>query len=172
MNMSVFARSTVGIAAAAAMGVATIVSATTASAQLAITASSAYCADTTYTVTFPAADAAAMAAASGQNDLVMGATGPGPIYWWSPTVTYVPGQDVTFQWTPSKSVYAGQSAVGAWSLHVEEAHVVTTPSAPLAVNVVQTAPAGSSCTPSAGGTGSANSIPVIGGLLSTLSAQK
>lgn len=172
MNMSVFVRSTVGIAAGAAMGVATIVSATTASAQLAVTTSTAYCADTTYTITFPAADAAAMAATYGQSDFVLGAAGPGPTYWWTPAVTYVPGHDVTFQWTPSKSVLPAGTAVGTWNLHVEEAHVVSTPTPSLTVNVVQTAPAGTSCVPSTGGTGSAGSIPVIGGLLSSLSAQK
>lgn len=174
MKKSVFARTSTGLAGIAAVATATLAMAPTASAQLAITTTTAYCADTTYTVTFPAADAAAMAAQYGQNAFVLEATNTtNSVTWWSPAVTSVSGQDVTFQWTPSKSVLQSspEDAIGAWNLFVTEAHVVGTYEGPLAVTVVKTAPSGTSCTPSTStGTGSASGIPVIGGLLSSLSA--
>ncbi|MGW4125946.1 hypothetical protein [Nocardia sp. NPDC004711] len=171
MRMSVLARSTVGLAAVAAMGVATIVSATTASAAMTITPSQAYCVGTTYTITLPAADAAALETnpSLDQIDFNYNYTGTGGTIG---LVTWTKGQDVTVQWTPSQAAQTTVSAVayGEWT------GVGTVRLSMAPINVVQSAPAGSSCTaPPAGtgtGTGSASSIPVIGGLLSSLSAQK
>ncbi|MFE2997770.1 hypothetical protein ACFXG4_22480 [Nocardia sp. NPDC059246] len=171
MKKSVLARSSAGIAGAAAVAGLTLAMAPAASAQLAITTSTAYCAGTTYTITFPAADAAAMASQYGDNNFVLEATNTtSNVTWWSAAVASTSGQDVTFQWTPSQSVPASATATGSWNLFVTEAHVAATAEGPLAVTVVQTAPSGTSCTPSTG-TGSSNSIPLIGGLLSSLSAQ-
>ncbi|MEV6101706.1 hypothetical protein [Nocardia sp. NPDC051981] len=173
MNKSILARVSTGISGAAAVAAATLAMAPTASAQLSITQTTAYCVGTTYTITFPAADAAAMAARYGQNDFVLGATNTTNVYTeWSAPVTYVSGQDVTFQWTAKDAPSSPGTAVGTWNLFVEEAHTTSTATPPLVVNVVKSAPAGTTCTPSTGGTGSASSIPVIGGLLSSLSAQK
>ncbi|WP_327141742.1 hypothetical protein [Nocardia sp. NBC_01327] len=155
---------------------ATIVSATTASADMTITPSQAYCVGTTYSVTLPAADAAALwaqmpAVETALNEWALVETpsaGSGLSTTVSAPVKYVAGQDVTVQWAPP--------AAGQWQLMMapfSQGGYGTPFGGPLAVTVVQSAPAGSSCTPpTSGGTGSANSIPVIGGLLSSLSAQK
>lgn len=174
MKMSVLARSTVGIAAGAAIGVATIVSATTASADMSIAKSPAYCVGSTYTATLPAADAETLHAQA-------------PGFWeftffdysfatqkntyLTDVATYVAGQDVTIQWTPTE---AGQHQVYAVASFNPYAYTPKTVSTGM-IDVVQSAPTGASCTPpapSTGGTGSASSIPVIGGLLSSLSGQK
>ncbi|WP_067691816.1 carbohydrate-binding protein [Nocardia jejuensis] len=116
----------------------TVATAAPASAQLAITSAPVYYADTTYTVTFPAADADAMVAQYGQNTFVLGATNTTRTFTvWSPPVTYTAGQDVTFQWTPADvTPTMPGSAPGVWNLSVEEAHVVSTPVGPLVVTVV------------------------------------
>ncbi|MFE4456571.1 hypothetical protein ACFROC_04360 [Nocardia tengchongensis] len=173
MKMLVLARSTVGIAAAAAMGVATIVSATTGSAALTIQPSQAYCVGTTYTITLPAADAAPMETNPVQSQ----------IYFNYNTATqgvmigavpWVKGQDVTINWTPTQAVPTNISAV-AGGVQAGDGFGSIKLSTDT-FTVVQSAPTGASCTaPPAGtgtGTGSAGSIPVIGGLLSSLSAQK
>ncbi|MFE3060826.1 hypothetical protein [Nocardia sp. NPDC059239] len=149
--------------------------AATASAQMTITTSPAYCVGTTYAVTLPAADAAALwaqmpAVETALNEWALVETpsaGSGLSTTVSAPVKYVAGQDVTVQWTPP--------AAGQWQLMMapySQGGYGTPFGGPLAVTVVQSAPAGSSCTqPTGGGTGSASSIPVIGGLLSSLSAR-
>lgn len=167
MKKSVLARSTAGIAGAASLAAMTLALAPAASAQPAITTSTAYCADTTYTVTLPAADAAAMATQYGDNNFVLQATNTSTnVTWWSASVASVSGQDVTFQWTPSQSIPASGTATGTWNLFVTEAHVAATAMGPISVTVVQTAPSGTTCMPSTG-TGSSTLSP-SGGLLSTL----
>ncbi|AYF75009.1 hypothetical protein D7D52_15355 [Nocardia yunnanensis] len=173
MKKSVLARSGASLAGAVAVAGLAVAMAPAASAQLAITSSTAYCADTTYTVTFPAADAAAMASQYGASTFVLEATNTtGNLTWWSAPVTATSGQDVTFQWTPSAAVPANGSAVGSWNLYVTESGVAAAAAGPLAVTVVQTAPSGTTCTPSTLGTGSANMTvgALIGNLLSSLSA--
>ncbi|MFJ9368230.1 hypothetical protein ACIRRA_27930 [Nocardia sp. NPDC101769] len=173
MKKSVLARSSAGIVGAAAVAGLTIAMAPAASAQLAITNSTAYCAGTTYTITFPAADAAAMASQYGANNFVLEATNTtGNVTWWSAPVTSTSGQDVTFQWTPSSSVPASASAVGSWNLYVTESGVAAAAEGPLSVTVVQTAPSGTTCSPSTLGTGSASQTlgSLLTNLLSSLSA--
>ncbi|WP_040805535.1 Ig-like domain-containing protein [Nocardia concava] len=151
------ARSTAGIVAVAAMGVATVVSATTGSAALTIQPSQAYCVGTTYTVTLPAADAAQLVAATqGYNQL---------LFEWVPAAggnateiaraPYVAGQDATIRWTPTIAVQtrleATSSAGPGHDGGVAEL---------LTVDVVQNAPAGASCTSSStSATGSAGWLP-------------
>ncbi|GAB2526188.1 hypothetical protein [Nocardia heshunensis] len=161
-------RAGIGIAGFAAIGVATLVTATTASAQMSITQSSAYCVGSTYAVTLPAADAAALwaqmpAVETAQNEWALVETpsaGSGLSTTVSPPVKYIAGQDVTVQWTPP--------AAGQWQLMMapfSQGGYGTPFGGPLAVTVV----AASSCTPSTGGgTGSADSIPVIGGIFKAL----
>ncbi|WP_433565661.1 hypothetical protein ACQP1O_10705 [Nocardia sp. CA-151230] len=173
MNMSVLARSTVGIAAAAAMGVATIVSATTASAAMTIQPSQAYCVGTAYTITIPAADAAALETDPSYNTINFNyelPSGSNPSAGAIGIVPWTSGKDVTVQWTPSQAVPTSIRAVNFNGTYPGNAQLTTAP-----INIVASAPAGASCTPtpaSPAGTGSASSIPVIGGLLSSLSAQK
>lgn len=169
MKKSVLARSGAGIAGAVAVAGLTIAMAPAASAQLAITSSTAYCVSTTYSITFPSADAAQMASQSNATSFVLEATNTGTNQtWWSAPVTYTQGTDLTFQWTPSQSVTGSQSAVGNWNLFVTASGVAGVAEGPLAVNVVQTAPSGTTCSPSALGTGSANMT--VGSLLSSLLA--
>ncbi|MVU81229.1 hypothetical protein GPX89_28790 [Nocardia sp. ET3-3] len=167
--MSVLARA-VGIAAAAVMGVATIVSATTASADMTITSSQAYCVGSTYTVTLPAADAKVLIGNVPNDTEFAFRTSPagGSTFTTFTTVPYVEGKDVVASWTPTAP---GQVMVSAWPNNVNTGPANFGENGPT-VTVVQSAPAGATCSPSTGGTGSANSIPLIGGLLSTLSAQK
>ncbi|WP_458690962.1 hypothetical protein [Nocardia tengchongensis] len=174
MNMSVLARSTVGIAATVAMGVATIVSATTASAQMSITTSTAYCVGSTYTLTLPAADASALIAQVPGGDVIgfswvrTASQGGGALDLFTSS-PYVAGKDASVQWTPTTA-----ETVDLWATAGSTANGYTwsASSKLIGITVVQSAPSGASCTPSTSGTGSASSIPVIGGLLSTLSAQK
>ncbi|GAB2528734.1 hypothetical protein [Nocardia heshunensis] len=177
MKMSVLGRSSVGFAAMAAAGVASIVTATTASAgvvnTLQLQPSTAYCVGTTYTISLSATDATAlMAQAAGYADIQFGwATYPEGGLVQIAMVPYVAGQGITVNWTPT---YAG-----ATTLTASANDPVKGPNAEIddmlaPVNVVQTAPSGASCTPTApgggkGGTGSASSIPVIGPLLGSLS---
>ncbi|WP_327142097.1 hypothetical protein [Nocardia sp. NBC_01327] len=174
MKMSVFARSTVGIAAVAAMGVATIVSATTASADMSVVASSAYCVGTTYTATLPAADAATLqsqAPGFAEFSFFDYSFATQANTHVTDVASYVAGQDVTVQWTPTGVGQHQIYAAASFNPYVSGPKTVGSGM----INVVQAAPAGASCTPPTpptGGTGSASSIPVIGGLLSTLSAQK
>ncbi|MCU1646481.1 MAG: hypothetical protein JWN03_6756 [Nocardia sp.] len=157
----------------AAMGVAAIVTATTASAAvvstLQLSASPAYCAGTSYTITLAAADATAlMAQASGYQDIT---------FQWAPypqgtnveisTLPYVAGQGMTVKWTPT---YLGATTLVAYAYDPTRGPNAIIDDMLPNINVVQSAPAGSSCTPAApsGGTGSASSIPVIGPLLSSL----
>ncbi|MGW4354680.1 hypothetical protein ACWELJ_21625 [Nocardia sp. NPDC004582] len=169
MKKSVLARSGAGIAGAAAVAAATIAMAPAASAQIAITTSTAYCADTTYTVTLPAADAATMASQYGDNNFVLQATNTSTnVTWWSAAQASVSGQDLTFQWTPSQSIPASGTATGTWNLYITEAHVAATALGPISLTVVQTAPQGTTCLP-ATGTGSSTLSPA-GSLLSTLLA--
>ncbi|MVU78710.1 hypothetical protein GPX89_15835 [Nocardia sp. ET3-3] len=167
MKKSVLARSLTGAAGAAAVAGVTIAMAPAASAQLAITSSTAYCVSTTYTITFPSADAQQMASQSGASSFVLQAVN-GTNTWWSAPVTYTSGQDVTFQWTPSQSVTGSTSAVGNWNLYVGASGVAGVAEGPLSVNVVQTAPSGATCSPSTLGTGSANMT--VGQLISNLLA--
>ncbi|WP_218025138.1 hypothetical protein [Nocardia jejuensis] len=156
------------------MGVATIVSASTASADISVATSSAYCVGTAYTVTLPAADAA-----------VLQAQAPGffqfSFYDYSYVTqlnthitdvkTYVAGKDVTLQWTPTGTGQHQITAVASFDPYSYAPKIFGS----AMIDVVQTAPSGASCAPPptpSGGTGSASSIPVIGGLLSSLSAQK
>ncbi|WP_330184987.1 hypothetical protein OHB26_16230 [Nocardia sp. NBC_01503] len=168
--MPVFARSTVGIAAVAAMGVATIVSATTASADMSIRSSSAYCVGSTYTVTLPASDAAVLIGNVPLDTEFVFRTSAvgGSTFTTFTTVPYVAGKDVVASWTPTAP---GQVMVSAWPNNTTTGPAYFGENGPT-VNVVQTAPSGTTCGAATGGTGSANSIPVIGGLLSGLSAQK
>ncbi|MFE3195631.1 hypothetical protein ACFXHA_41975 [Nocardia sp. NPDC059240] len=167
MKKSVLARSGAGIAGAVAVAGLTIAMAPAASAQLAITSSTAYCVSTTYSITFPSADAAQMVSQSNATSFVLEATNTSTNQtWWSAPVTYTQGTDMTFQWTPSQSVTGSQSAVGNWNLFVTASGVAGVAEGPLAVNVVQTAPSGTTCSPSALGTGSANMT--VGSLLSSL----
>ncbi|MGW5109312.1 hypothetical protein [Nocardia sp. NPDC004123] len=139
---------------------------------MSVTKSSAYCVGSTYTLTMPAADAADLhAQASGFADFSFYdysfTTQTNPMI--SMVKSYVAGQDVTVQWTPT---VAGQHQLTAMADFNPWSSTAAKLVATELINVVQSAPAGASCTPSTGGTGSANSIPVIGGLLSSLSAQK
>lgn len=178
MKKSVLGRSSVGFAALAAMGVATIVTATTASAgvvhTLQLQASQAYCVGTTYTITLSAADATAlMAQASGYHDIT---------FQWAPypqgfnteiaTQPYVAGQGMTVKWTPT---YVGATDVAAYATDSALGPNAIISSQLVDIDVVEKAPLGASCTPTAttpgggtGGTGSASSIPVIGPLLGSL----
>ncbi|GAB2550881.1 hypothetical protein [Nocardia heshunensis] len=169
--MSVFARSTVGIAAIAAMGVATIVSATTASAAMTIQPSQAYCVGTAYTITVPAADAAALETDPSYSTInfnSMYTQDPYTIFSAVGIVPWTSGKDVTVQWTPQAAAQTTISAVPFNGTLPGKGKLTLGP-----INVVNSAPAGASCTPTnPAGTGSASSIPVIGGLLSSLSAQK
>lgn len=173
MKKSVLGRSGVGFAAMAAAGVATIVTATTASATVVSTlqlqASQAYCVGTTYTITLAAADATAlMAQASNYQDIT---------FQWAPypqgfnteiaTLPYTAGQGMTVKWTPT---YVGATTLVAYAYDPTLGPNAAIDDMLTNINVVQSAPAGASCTPTppTGGTGSANSIPVIGPLLSSL----
>ncbi|MFE4460864.1 hypothetical protein ACFROC_26210 [Nocardia tengchongensis] len=177
MKKSVLGRSSVGFAAMAAVGAAAIATATPASAEIVNTlqlqASQAYCVGTTYTITLSAADATAlMAKATDYPDIT---------FQWAPypqgtnteiaTVPYVAGQGITVKWTPT---YAGPTTLVAYAWDpVHLGNAIIDDMHPR-VDVVDSAPAGASCTPtpatppSTGGTGSASSIPVIGPLLSSL----
>ncbi|MFE3189016.1 hypothetical protein ACFXHA_08410 [Nocardia sp. NPDC059240] len=175
MKMSVLGRSSVGFAALAAAGVATIVTASTASAgvvnTLQLQPSTAYCVGTTYTITLAAADATAlMAQASGYADIQFGwATYPEGGLVVIDTVPYVAGQGMTVKWTPT---YAGATTLNANAYDSVKGPNAIVDDMLADINVVQTAPAGASCTPTpaaTGGTGSASSIPVIGPLLGSLS---
>ncbi|MGW4242081.1 hypothetical protein [Nocardia sp. NPDC004722] len=177
MKMSVLGGSSVGFAAMAAAGVATILTATTASAGVVNTmqlqASTAYCVGTTYTITVAAADATAlMAQAPGyQNVEFAWATYPEGGTMEIATVPYVAGQGLSVKWTPT---YAGATTLTAFATDAVKGPNAEIDDMLAPVNVVQTAPSGASCTPTApgggtGGTGSASSIPVVGPLLGSLS---
>ncbi|MEV6769744.1 hypothetical protein AB0N05_14065 [Nocardia sp. NPDC051030] len=135
---------TVGITAAAAMGVATIVSATTASAQITIT-TLAYCVGSTYSLTVAAADAATLIAQA-PNDDQIGIT-------WSPAAggsatkiganAYSPGKDVTIEWTPTAAGTVNfqarpVSSTGSWNWTVPAIEL-------LGITVVQGASPGIAC---------------------------
>ncbi|MCU1643370.1 MAG: hypothetical protein JWN03_3645 [Nocardia sp.] len=152
---------------------ATIVTGATASAQGSITSSTAYCVGTTYTVTLPAADAASVMAGLPITDnqlvLVVAPSGGSLTPIPSTAAAYVAGKDVTFQWTPT----AAGNTTGLWVYPYNgQGMEYRNGSLVRYIDIVQSAPAGTTCSPSTGGTGSAGSIPVIGGLLSSLSAQK
>ncbi|MFE3100527.1 hypothetical protein [Nocardia tengchongensis] len=174
MKMSILARSTVGIAAGVAMGVATIVWATTASAAMTLQPSQAYCVGTTYTITLPAADAAALETDPSYNTInfnSMYTQDPYTMFGAVGTVSWTSGKDVTVQWTPAAAAQTTIYAVPFNGTAAGNGKLTMGP-----INVVNSAPTGASCTPTPPanptGTGSASSIPVIGGLLSSLSAQK
>ncbi|MGW4242215.1 hypothetical protein [Nocardia sp. NPDC004722] len=174
MKMSVFDRSAVGILAVGAMGVATVVSATTASAAMAIQPSQAYCVGTAYTITIPAADAAALETDPSYSTInfnYMYVQDPYTIFGAVGIVPWVSGKDVTVQWTPQAAAQTTIYAVPFNGTVPGNGKLTLGP-----INVVNSAPTGTSCVPTPpsnpAGTGSASSIPVIGGLLSSLSAQK
>ncbi|WP_405134776.1 hypothetical protein [Nocardia sp. NBC_01388] len=152
------------------MGVAISVSAATASADMSITSSTAYCVGSTYTVTLPAADATVLIGNVPSDTEFAFRTSPagGSTFTTFTTVPYVAGKDVVASWTPTAP---GQVMVSAWPNSIYTGLANFGEDGPT-INVVQTAPSGATCAPSTGGTGSASSIPVIGGLLSSLSAQK
>ncbi|WP_405497001.1 hypothetical protein [Nocardia sp. NBC_00511] len=153
MKTPMLARASVAAAGLSALGLVSSLMAPTASAALSITNSTAYCVGTAYTITLPAADAAQLVSATqGYNQLlfewVPAAGGNATIITRTP---YVAGQDATIQWTPTIAqqtrLEATSSAGPGYDGGVAEL---------LTVNVVQTAPAGASCTPSGtSGTGSA-----------------
>lgn len=181
MKKSVLGRSSVGFAAMAAVGAAAIATATTASAgvvnTLQLQASTAYCVGTTYTVSLSAADATAlMAQATGYSDIQVGfAPAPQGQVTVIGTVPYVAGQGVVVNWTPPS---AGAFSLAAYAYDPAHGPNAIIDSMIPNVDVVQSAPAGASCTPGTttpptttpptSNTGSANSIPVIGPLLSSL----
>ncbi|MFE6858555.1 hypothetical protein [Nocardia sp. NPDC057668] len=146
MQKSAFARTCFGVAAVAATSVATVVTASNASAQLAISASPSYCAGTSYTITLPAADAAGLIAGYPSATAIVIDAKPtaGGYTHQVDHVEYVAGQDVTVQWIPMSAQ--------TWNIVARPAGAPAGAGTqgPLPVNVVQTAPAGSSCTP--GGT--------------------
>ncbi|MEU1429482.1 hypothetical protein ABZ412_20620 [Nocardia sp. NPDC005746] len=180
MKKSILGHSSIGFAAMAAVGAAAIATATTASAgvvnTLQLQASQAYCVGTTYTISLSATDATAlMAQAAGYSSIT---------FVWSPapqgttttiaTLPYVAGQGMTVNWAPT---YAGDTALGAFAYDSALGPNAIIDSMIPNVHVVQSAPAGASCTPTTTpptttppttGTGSASSIPVIGPLLSSL----
>ncbi|RMI29638.1 hypothetical protein EBN03_24840 [Nocardia stercoris] len=120
--------------------------ATPASAALGIVASTAYCAGSTYTVTVPAADAAAMATAAGASsfELLTQSTPSGSTAQSTP-VTYTAGQDVSFQWTAP--------AAGTVNLYVMPVSANGAGGeGPLAVTVVQPDASGTGCVPGAAAT--------------------
>ncbi|MFF0611567.1 hypothetical protein ACFYUD_23180 [Nocardia tengchongensis] len=153
---------------------ATIVSATTASAAMTITPSQAYCVGTTYTITVPAADAATLETNPSYDQIVFNfedATTSGTIG----LVSWTKGQDVTIQWTPTQaqqttvlaSPFNSTAGFGSGQLSMGPLNVVTSIAGGTQCTTPPAPPAGTGT-----GTGSASSIPVIGGLLSSLSAQK
>ncbi|MFD7847762.1 hypothetical protein ACFV4K_33160 [Nocardia sp. NPDC059764] len=178
MNMALLVRPPIGFAAAAgpvAVAVATIVAtAAPASAEgVTISASTAYCVGSTYTLTLPAADATILIGnVPWQNAFAFQTRATGDsAFNIVATAPYVAGKDVVATWTPTA---AGEFMTSAWPYSTDRGLSNFGENGPT-VTVVQTAPAGATCTPPTagnGGTGSASSIPVIGGLLSSLSAQK
>ncbi|MFD3506563.1 hypothetical protein [Nocardia sp. NPDC058666] len=147
MNKSVIARACVGVAAVASVGVATIVTAANASAQLSISASPSYCIGSTYAITLPAADAAALIAGYPNADAIVFSAKPtaGGYTHHVGEAAYVAGQDVTAQWTPMSAQ--------TWNIYARPAGAPADAGSqgPMPVVVVESAPAGSSCTPTTGG---------------------
>lgn len=162
---SSFGRATVGSNAALAIAALTVATASAAANDLSINGTT-HCVGTAYTVTIPDAMIAqfnlpGVTSVTLKDTYMDGGVNPVDVA----TVPYVAGKDMSVQWTPatagrnSLTTLAHSAAGDAWMGN-------------LPVQVVQTAPSGASCSPNTGqGTGSASSIPVIGGLLSSLSAQ-
>ncbi|MFF0631437.1 hypothetical protein ACFYTS_02945 [Nocardia sp. NPDC004151] len=155
----------IGTAGFVTLGVATVVAATTASAQMSVSQSSAYCVGSTYTITLPVADQTALLnrAPSGYHEFIFSdvssAGGNARTFAVAQMVT---GQDLTVQWKPdvaqSTNIYAG-----AWD------SATNTGGGLELLGPIDVVQGGPSCpAPPATGTGSASSIPVIGGLLKLL----
>lgn len=144
MKKSVFARTCVGIAV---VGVATVVTAANAYAQLSISGSPTYCVGTTYTVTLPAADAAELIAGYPSANAIVLVAKPtaGGYTEQIGSATYVAGQDVTVRWSPGSEQ--------TWNIYAYPggAPASAGKQGPLPVNVVKNAPAGSSCAPATPG---------------------
>ncbi|MFF2555513.1 hypothetical protein ACFVUS_31215 [Nocardia sp. NPDC058058] len=153
MKLRARARSTVGIAAVTAIGVATVVSATAASADMTVTPSQAYCVRTDYTITLPAADAAVLETNPTYDQIILVSSTEGT----KGSMPWISGEDWAIDWMP---LYAGQTTLTLYPYSVAlgfGSPALT--SGP--INVVPSAPLGASClaSPSAAGPGTGSASP-------------